>query len=453
MTTRPTERADALVMLGITGDLGEKQLFPALVELAVAGRLGVPVVGVGRTERSDDDLRELVRGAAADIDGASSVVDTIDIRYAAGDATEQATFDAVADRLAGCERVVVSASLPPDTFGAVARCLADSGLPDTTRLVVEKPFGTDAEDARRLHDEITERIDPERLFVVDHFLAKAAVENLLTFRAANPMIDAAMRAGPVARVEVSMLEAFGVDGRERFYDGVGAIADVVQNHLLQLVAVLAMETPEDDSAAAFDAARAAVLGAIVPVAPADAVLGQFRGYRDADDVAAGSATETYAAMRLSIDTPRWRDVPFLLRTGKRLAGTATEAVVVFDGGTTPNRLRFGFKPDSAIELELGVLEPEGHEVRPTTLVACGPDRHGGLGDYATVLDGALAGDHRHFARVDGIEAAWRVVERVRAVGIDPIVYDTDTMGPPEADHLVDGGWVTPRPLEAPDRSG
>ncbi|NNE12615.1 MAG: glucose-6-phosphate dehydrogenase, partial [Ilumatobacter sp.] len=297
-----TPDADALVMLGLAGDLGEQKLFPALVQLASAGLLGIPVVAVGRSERSDDDLREMMRDATGDD------IPEIDLIYVQGDATDVATFDAVAERLGDdVELPVVYASLPPHTFGGVAEAVAASGLPDTTRVVLEKPFGENADDARRLHEAVITAIDDDRLFVVDHFLAKSSVENLLTFRSANPMIDALMCSHHVERIEITMSEEFGVDGRESFYDDVGAVADVVQNHLLQLIAVLTMEPPTDDSEEAFDRSRAALLDAITPLAPDDVVLGQFDGYTDHDDIDDDSRTETFAAARLSIDNDRWRD--------------------------------------------------------------------------------------------------------------------------------------------------
>ncbi len=438
MTDTNRSRADALVMLGIAGDLGEQQLFPALVELALDGRLDHPVVGVGRSERTDDDVREMVRSAAREIDAIEDldgVVDGIDIGYVSGDATDPATYDAVAERIAGARLPVVYAALPPHTFGDVARAVAASDLPDTTRLVLEKPFGTDAGDARRLYDDVTAEIAADRLFIVDHFLAKTAIENLLTFRCANPMIDALMHRGIVDRIDVTMAEQFGVDGRETFYDRVGALADVVQNHLLELVAVLTMEPPDDGSDDAYDRARARLLDEIQPLSTDDVVLGQFEGYTDHDDVPDDSTTETYAAVRLAIENERWRGVPVVVRTGKLLSETRTEATVVFDGGATPNSLRFGIKPDTTIELSVGVLDPEAHDVRPVTLTACAPDTHGPLGDYATMLLGAMRGDRRHFAHIDGIEAAWRVLDRVRDAGIEPESYAPGSMGPGRAAEL------------------
>jgi glucose-6-phosphate 1-dehydrogenase len=462
-TTAPTTvsdepSADALVMFGLTGDLGEQQLLPALLELRRAGLLDLPVIGVGRRELSDDELRSMLHDAAGSEGAADDVPSAIDLSYVRGDATDPDVYDLLAERLAGCERPVVYAALPPELFGEAARRLAASPLPSSTRLVVEKPFGHDATHACELYDAIVEHVDDEHLFLVDHFLAKPAVENLIAFRAANPLVDAVMRAGHVARVEITMAEEFGVSGRGSFYDGVGAVADVVQNHVLQLVALLAMDPPEDDSAEAFAAARSALLAAVDPIDPDRAVLGQYRGYAEHDGVADGSTTETFVAAELAIRTERWDGVPFLVRTGKRLAGTWTEAVVVLSGeAPVPNRIRFRVKPDPAIEIELGVLDTalrdddhaatpsvhDAHDVVPTTLTACAPTGHGELGAYATMLAGALAGERRHFARIDDVVAAWRVVDPLRAAALAPQPYAPGSMGPGDSDGLAGPeGWVT-----------
>jgi glucose-6-phosphate 1-dehydrogenase len=449
---RPHERSDALIMFGLSGDLGEKKLFPALVELAADGRLDLPVIAVGRTDLDDDTIRARLEDAVAD-HPARDHADRVDLSYVTGDGTDPGTFDEIVRRLDGCERPTVYAAVPPAVFGDLAGALASSPLPDTTRLVIEKPFGHDADSARELYREITEHVDDQRLFAVDHFLAKASVENLLTFRAANPMIDAVMHRERVERVEVTMAEAFGVDGRGSFYESVGAIADVVQNHLLQLVAVLLMEPPADDSDDAYDTARSELLRAIDAVGHDDAVLGQYAGYRDLDDVADDSGVETYAALRLRVEGDRWRGVPVVIRTGKQLAGTTTEAIVQLAGGTgsgPPNRFRFRFKPATAIDIELGMLDTDdgdgsdadGHGIVTRRLSACAPNGHGMLGDYATMLDGALDGDHRHFARIDDIEAAWRIVDPLRAGAAELLTYERGSMGPAAAGALaLDGAWL------------
>ncbi len=350
--------ADALVLFGLTGDLGEKKLFPAIVELARAGLLTGPVIGVGRSERTDDDLWRMLIDATGD-EGRSLRGD-LDLGYLAGDSADETTYRALADRLGDVRCPVVYAALPPDLFAGVATGLDAAGLADRARLVVEKPFGRDAAGARELFDRLAVSIAPDRIFAVDHFLAKSSVENLLAFREGNPMIEAALRRGVVKRVELTMAESFGVDGRGSFYDGVGALRDVVQNHLLQTLAVLLMEPPGDRSAQALADARSDLLAAIRPIDPARTVRGQFDGYLDIDGVDDDSATETYLAVELFVDSDRWRGVPVFLRTGKELAESYTEAVITFAEDPNPSRLRLGLKPSPTIVLELSVLDADHH---------------------------------------------------------------------------------------------
>ena len=437
-TTDQNDRADALVMFGLTGDLGEKKLFPALYELAAAGRLGIPVIGVGRSEHSDDDLRAMLDESLegySPADGApvdSDVVDSIDVTYLAGDSTDAATYEALAERLGSVERPVVYAALPPGIFGDVARGIASSFLPDTTRLVCEKPFGNDVESARALFAEITDALDAERLFIVDHFLAKSAIENMLTVRSSNPLIDNSMCSQFVERIDIEMLETGGVDGRGSFYESVGAIDDVLQNHLLQMLAVLTMERPDDDSDSAYHAARSGLLATVVPFDPETTVLGQYAGYQDLDDVADDSQVETFAEVRTTIDNDRWRDVPITIRTGKALETDSTVATITLrseESGGIVNRIRFAVKPNPSVSFDIGVLDTESHDATATTVYACGPTDHGELGDYAVMLDNALSGATRHFARIDDVVAAWRVVAPIAAAGDRLQVYRPGTSGP------------------------
>ncbi len=448
-----TARGDALIMFGLTGDLAEKKLFPALVEMHEAGRLGIPVVGVSRTPFGVDALRwKMIDELGTDH---ADAVNAMDLHYVAGDAMAPETYDRIAEVLAqeGTEVTapVVYAALPPNLFGGVAKGVAASSFGDRASLVVEKPFGRDLASAKELYAQITEHLDPDRLFAVDHFLAKGAVENLLTFRSANPLVERVMRAGFVDRVEVTMAENFGVDGRGSFYDGVGAVRDVVQNHLLQMIAILAMEIPDNDEPASFEHCRAELLRAVEPLDASSVAFGQFEGYRDLDDVPDDSTVETFVAARLAIDNDRWRGVPFLLRAGKEMAVNDTEAVVVFSGGSdgaTPNRLRFTLKPEVAIAIEVGVLDPQTHGVRPSMLLACTPLGHGPLGDYATMLDGALDGEQRHFAQIGDIEAAWRIVDPILDPSEAPAAYPAGSMGPPGAATLMADAWAEPFEIEA-----
>lgn len=435
-----TDQSDALVMFGLTGDLGRKKLFPAIYELAAAGRLDGPVIGVGRSAHSDAELRTMFEDALGDHQPAGGgdidrgVAHSIDLTYVAGDSTEQAVYDDIADRLSDCRRPLVYAALPPDLFGSVASGIAAADLPDTTRLVVEKPFGDGVDAARALYDEITESIAPERLFIVDHFLAKAAIENMLIVRAVNPLLGNSLDATHVDAIDVIMHESGGVDGRGSFYEGVGAIQDVVQNHLLQMLAMVTMEAPVDDSDEAHHDARRALLGAISPVRPGDAVVGQYAGYRDLDDVADDSDVETFVWLALSIDNDRWRGVPISLRTGKRMREDRTEAIFHLRN-TSPhhsdhgNRIRFSVKPDASVSFDIDVMDPATHETRPATVFACGPADHGELGDYAVMFDNAMRGETRHFAQIDGIVEAWRVLEPLRDHQLTIHTYEPGSSGP------------------------
>lgn len=425
-------------MFGLTGDLGEKKLFPALYELQAADRLGVPVIGVGRTEYSNEDLDAMLResldgytpsdGSPVDTD----VVDAIELRYLSGDSTDPATYDALAELLDGTDLPVVYAALPPGIFGAVARGIATSSFPDSTRLVCEKPFGDDVESAQALFDEITEELEPDRLFIVDHFLAKSAIENMLTVRTTNPLIENSMCTQYVERIDLEMHEAGDVDGRGSFYESVGAIDDVVQNHLLQMLAVLTMERPDDDSDEAYHAARSELLATVVPFDPDLAVVGQYDGYRDLDDVTDNSQVETFVEARTTIDNERWQDVPITIRTGKALTEDSTAATITLRSdvpGSVVNRIRFTVKPTPSVAFRLGVLDSDSHEAVSTTVDARGPVDHGDLGDYAIMLDNALGGVTRHFARLADVIAGWRTVAPLHSADLDPQTYPKGSTGP------------------------
>ncbi len=438
MTTNDVERADALVMFGLTGDLGEKKLFPALYELQASGRLGIPVVGVGRSEHTDEELAEMLRTSLAGYSPANggevdpAVVDAIELSYLSGDSTDAGTYDALVSRLDGTNRPVVYGALPPGIFGEVARGIAGSSLPETTRLVCEKPFGNDVESARELYDEVTEALDPSRLFIVDHFLAKSAIENMLTVRTSNPLLENSMCSQFVERIDVEMLEAGDVDGRGSFYESVGAIDDVLQSHLLQMLAVLTMERPTDDSDEAYHTARSTLLATVVPFDPEVAIIGQYAGYCDLDDVADDSRVETFVEATTTIDTDRWRDVPVTIRTGKALSSDSTVATITLRSpgpDLVENRIRFEVKPRASVAFDIGVMDPSSHDTVPATIVAWGPEDHGDLGDYAVMLDNALAGATRHFAHIDDVVAAWRIVAPLHSESLELQTYEPGSDGP------------------------
>ncbi len=443
-----TDRADGLVLFGLTGDLGEKKLFPALAELARSGDLDGPVIGVGRREMTDDDLWnrfvEAIDADSASTDDLDSLRSALDLHYVSGDSEDADTYDRIGELLDGAQRPVVYAALPPDLFERVAEGVSRS-LPASTRLVVEKPFGQDEASAVALHDRITRSVDADRLFIVDHFLAKSVVENLSAFRRVNPMVEAAFRQGPVKRIEITMAEDFGLEGRGSFYESVGVVGDVLQSHLLQTVAALLMEPVDPDEPSTPN--RAALLSSIRPVDPEWAVLGQYEGYTELDDVDHDSRTATFVAARLEVDNERWGGVEVFVRTGKKMHATYTECVVVFsDDGDVADapgtRLRFQLKPNSAIAMETAVLDPTDHGFAPTTLWGCAPAGHAGLGDYATMLRGAILGDRQHFASIDSVVAAWNIVAPLLSRSPDIHRYHQGSQGPALADELLgDQPWI------------
>ncbi len=436
--------SDALVMFGLTGDLGRKKLFPALYELAASGNLGVPVVGVGRSEHTDDELRTMFHDALADhepADGSTvdtSVIDGVDLSYVSGDSTDAATFDALLDHLGGVrggvQTPLVYAALPPDLFGDVAAGMAASDFPDAARLMVEKPFGDGVDTARELWDRITEHISADRLFIVDHFLAKSAIENMAVVRHVNALIANSLDSAHVASIDIDMSEAGDVDGRGSFYEGVGAINDVVQSHLLQTMALLMMEAPDGSSVDDYRRERVALLGHVDPVDSGTVVLGQYDGYRDHDGVDEASSVETFVSLRLNVANERWDGVPVTITTGKNLSRSSTTATFHLrdtapSPSAVPNRIRFEIKPNPALALDIAVLDGEHHEPKSTTMYACGPEDHGELGDYATMFDNARRGDQRHFADIDGVVEAWRILAPLADADLELHAYQPGSDGP------------------------
>ena len=426
---------DALVMFGLTGDLGEKKLIPALGELAVAGELSHPIVAVSRSGVDVDELRGRIAealdpGPLGDR-SADDVVAALDLRAVEGGVDEDETWRRIVDEVDGCDRPVVYAALPPSLFATIASRVASSGLPETTRLVLEKPFGEDRDSAVELWHDVTDQIEPARLFVVDHFLAKTAIENLSTVRACNAVIANNLRPGLVARIDLVMHESGDVDGRGSFYESVGAVRDVVQNHLLQMLAVATMQQPGDGSDEAYVRARQDALDAVQPVDPATVTLGQYEGYRELDDVADDSDVETYASLELAIDAEPWRGVPVRIVTGKALHEQRTAVVFTIrsDEAAGSGRIVFDISPSPCISIELEVIAGDDHGVRSITLAGRPDDDHEGLGDYATMLRGALRGERRHFATIDGILAGWRVVDPIAEHRPAVQRYEPGTNGP------------------------
>jgi glucose-6-phosphate 1-dehydrogenase len=464
MTPTDQPSSDALVLFGATGDLAKKKIFPAVAEMARGGRRPVPVVGFASSDWDDERLRQHAREAieaTGPLDEDAWDELAARITYVKGDYRAPASYELLAQHLADLDvhHPLYYLAIPPAVFDDVILGLASQRLQDGARVVVEKPFGRDRASAQELND-ILHREFPERdIFRIDHFLGKESVENLLVFRFANSMLEPVWNRNFITCVQITMAEEFGVEGRGRFYETVGALRDVVQNHLLQVVALLAMEPPAGADEAALRDERSKLFRQIRTVEPANVVRGQYRGYLDEEGVDPSSDVETYVALKLEIDSWRWAGVPWLIRTGKQLPVTATEAVVEFSAPPRllftppgsrpphPNHLRFRLGKDDGVMLHLQTKAP-GDELssRPVDLEVSFDQVFGHRQEaYQRLLEDAMEGDARRFGRADALDEQWRIFEDVVEQPPPVVTYRPGTWGPSEAETLAAavGGWHEP----------
>jgi glucose-6-phosphate 1-dehydrogenase len=451
------EEADVIVLFGATGDLAKKKLFPALYNMELKGTLRTNVVGVASTKWNDEQFRknayEAIHTNVRDVDDA--VLNSLNAKLAlvVGNYEDPQVYVDLAKKLEGKKKPVIYLAIPPTLFEQVINGLSNVKLTDTARIVLEKPFGRDLKSAIKLQEFLENSLSEDHIYRIDHYLGKESVEDLLIFRFANSIWEPLWNRRYINSIQITMAEDFGIEGRGAFYDGVGAMRDVLQNHLLQVLALIAMEPPSDLTSQFMEDEKLKVFRSIDSLTPQDVVRGQYVGYLDEKGVAPGSTTETFVAVKMNVDNWRWAGVPFYLRTGKNLKETILEVVVEFRQPPrllfaesqigSPNVLRFRLGKNDGVDIELMAKAPGDHL---TTLpVQLNVEFNAALGDreeaYERLLRAAILGDHLRFTRIDSVLETWRILDGVLHSEVPVFPYFKGSWGPEKVDELIPQGWI------------